>query len=111
MMTVRIRHALRLTAALLVTALPLGAQRLMSASDLPSLTAKAPDQRIQYGPGPLQFGNLRLPKTPGPHAVLVFVHGGCWLSQFDISHAAAFEQAVADSGIAVWSLEYRRVGD
>ena len=90
---------------------PMGAQRLMTSNDLTSLTAPPPDQRIAYGPGPLQFGNLRLPKKPGPHPVLVFVHGGCWLSQFSIAHAAALEQAIADSGIAVWSIEYRRVGD
>lgn len=101
---------MRLLLAVAISA-PLGAQRLMSSSDLPTLTAPPPDHRIQYGPGPLQFGNLRLPKRPGPYPVLVFVHGGCWLSQFDIAHAAALEQAIADSGFAVWSIEYRRVGD
>jgi acetyl esterase/lipase len=90
---------------------PVDAQRLMTSSDLTSLTAPPPDQRIAYGPGPLQFGNLRLPKRPGPHPVLVFVHGGCWLSQYDIALTGALEQAIADSGIAVWSIEYRRVGN
>jgi acetyl esterase/lipase len=98
-------------AALLATT-PLGAQqRLLGTADLPSLVGPPPDQRIAYGPGPLQFGNLRLPKKPGPHPVLVFVHGGCWLSQYDISLTGSLEQAIADSGIAVWSIEYRRVGD
>jgi len=87
------------------------AQRIMTDADLSSLTAPPPDQRIHYGPGPLQFGNLRLPKTTGPHPTVVFIHGGCWLSQYDIAHAAALEQAIADAGFAVWSLEYRRVGD
>ena len=87
------------------------AQRIMTSADLSSLTAPPPDQRIHYGPGPLQFGNLRLPKTPGPHPTVVFIHGGCWLSQFDIAHVAALEQALAGAGYAVWSLEYRRVGD
>jgi acetyl esterase/lipase len=89
----------------------LGAQQLLGTADLASLAAGPPDQRLQYGPAPLQFGNLRLPKRPGPHPVVVFVHGGCWLSQFDIAHAGSLEQAMADSGFAVWSLEYRRVGD
>ena len=99
--------------ALLVTGAPVRvqAQRIMTSADLSSLTAPPPDQRIHYGPGPLQFGNLRLPKTPGPHPTVVFIHGGCWLSQFDLAHAAALEQAIADAGFAVWSLEYRRVGD
>jgi acetyl esterase/lipase len=89
----------------------LGAQRLMTAGDLASLTAPPPDHRIQYGPGPLQFGNLRLPKRTGPHPVVLFIHGGCWLSQYDIAHVAALEQAMTDSGLAVWSIEYRRIGD
>ena len=86
-------------------------QRLIQASDLGTLAAGPPDQRIQYGAAPQQFGNLRLPKRPGPHPLVIFVHGGCWLSAYDISHAGSLEQALADEGYAVWSLEYRRVGD
>lgn len=89
----------------------LGAQAL-TFPQLASLTAPPPDHRIAYGPGPLQFGNLRLPNgRPGPHPVVIFIHGGCWLSQYDISHVGPFEQALADSGFAVWSVEYRRVGN
>src|SRR5262249_47810165 len=73
--------------------------------------AGPPTARIAYGPSPLQFANLRVPRTPGPHPVIVFVHGGCWLSHFDIAHAGKLEQALADSGFAVWSIEYRRVGE
>jgi acetyl esterase/lipase len=94
-----------------LVASPLSAQRLMTSGDLGSLAAGAPTARIAYGPSPLQFANLRLPKTPGPHPVVIFVHGGCWLSAFDIAHAGKLEQALADSGFAVWSIEYRRVGD
>lgn len=90
---------------------PLAAQKIMTSADLSSLSAPPPDARIAYGPGPLQYGNLRLPKTPGPHQVVVYIHGGCWLSEYNITHAAAAEQGIADAGYAVWSLEYRRVGD
>ena len=79
----------------------LAAQQLLGTGDLPSLAAGPPDQRIQYGAGPFQFGNLRLPKRAGPHPVVVFIHGGCWLSAFDIAHAGSLEQAIADSGFAV----------
>jgi len=109
-MTTPIRVLACLAVAISIAAMPVDAQRLMTSADLSSLTAP-PAQRIPYGPEPLQFGSLRLPKRPGPHPVLVFIHGGCWLSAFDIAHVAALEQAIADSGIAVWSLEYRRVGD
>lgn len=100
-----------LVIALCGSSASLAAQRLMTANDLPSLTAPPPDHKLSYGTEPLQFGNLRLPKREGPHPVVVFIHGGCWLSRFDIAHAAALEQAFADSGFAVWSIEYRRVGD
>lgn len=100
-----------LSIGFLAACAPPSAQKLMTPKDLASLSVPPPDQRIKYGPGPLQFGNLRLPKRPGPHPVVVFIHGGCWLSQNDIAPAAAIEQAIADSGFAVWSLEYRRVGD
>ena len=104
------RILLPLLAATAGAPMLLGAQQLTFAQ-LASIPAPPPDHRIQYGDGPLQFGHLRLPKRPGPHPVVLFIHGGCWLSQYDITHAAPFEQALADSGFAVWSIEYRRVGN
>ena len=76
-----------------------------------ALRSRPPDHKIAYGSAPQQFGNLRLPKGKGPHPVVVFIHGGCYSAQYSIDHAAAAEQALADAGYAVWSLEYRRVGD
>lgn len=76
-----------------------------------ALSSRPPDHKIAYGKAPQQFGNLRLPKGNGPHPVVVFIHGGCYSAQYSIDHAAAAEQAIADAGYAVWSLEYRRVGD
>ena len=87
------------------------AQQPISYDSLAALTAPPPTHRVAYGPGPLQFGNLRLPKGRGPFPVVLFIHGGCYLSRYTIAHAAALEQALADSGYAVWSIEYRRVGD
>jgi len=107
----RFNVAMAAGAWILLTATPLRAQRLMTASDLGALSAGPPTTRVAYGTAPLQFAKLRIPRTPGPHPVVVFVHGGCWLSQFDIAHAGKLEQALADSGFAVWSIEYRRVGD
>jgi acetyl esterase/lipase len=102
---------LLLALATACVATPASAQRPLPFDSVAALSAPAPDQRIAYGPGPLQFANLRLPKRPGLHPVVVFIHGGCFLSQYSISHVAALEQAFADSGYAVWSIEYRRVGD
>lgn len=67
----------------------------------------------QYGDDPLHFGELSLPAgSPGSgHPVVINVHGGCWLSAYPIDHSRALARALAESGFAVWNIEYRRVGD
>ena len=66
------------------------------------------DQRLAYGDDPLQFGKLFLPKnSDSPYPLVVFIHGGCWLNTFDMSHAYPFLTGLAQEGLAVWSLEYR----
>ena len=84
---------------------------LMQAEDLPALGNPAADVRIAYGEDPLQFVNLHLPDGPGPHPVIIFVHGGCWLSDYDISYTGKLAEAFTREGIAVWNIEYRRVGN
>ena len=102
-------------ATLLVLAGATGAtaQDLLSPNDLVQMAADvtAPAARISYGDEPYQFGLLRVPEGSGPHPLIIAIHGGCYLSVFDIEHFAPFEQALADEGYAVWSLEYRRVGN
>ena len=70
-----------------------------------------PLARIPYGDDPLQFGDLRLPPGDGPHPVVVVIHGGCWRSDFNLDYIGAFSDALTRSGVATWTLEYRRVGD
>lgn len=84
---------------------------LLSAQDLAHFENPAADARIHYGDHALQFGDLRVPEGDGPHPVAVFIHGGCWLSEYDIAHSSPLTAALASNGIATWSLEYRRVGD
>ena len=68
-----------------------------------------PDVRIAYGHDPSQFGHLWLPKLK--HAPLfVFFHGGWWKSEYDLGYAGYLCRALRQSGIAVWSVEYRRRG-
>ena len=69
------------------------------------------DARIPYGEDSLQFGDLRLPETDGPHPVVVVIHGGCWRSQYDIDHIGSFSDALTRTGVATWTIEYRRVGN
>ena len=86
-------------------------QQPITFEQVEALQAPPPDHKISYGPAPQQFGHLRLPKGKGPFRVVIYVHGGCYKAEYSIAHAGAFEQALADAGFAVWSLEYRRVGD
>jgi len=100
-----------IVAALTVcTPAPATAQ-LLSPADLMAMEWPEPEATISYGTEPLQFGYLRLPDGDGPHPVALFIHGGCYLSMYDIRHAGLAEQGLADAGFAVWSIEYRRVGD
>ena len=71
----------------------------------------AADARIAYGPEPLQFGDLRLPKAPGPHPLAVVIHGGFWKAMYNLIHTGHMCTALAAAGIATWNVEYRRVGD
>ncbi len=84
---------------------------IMSPADLAAFPNPVPDERLHYGADPLQFVDLRLPLGPGPHPVMVLIHGGCWLSEFDITHIGKLAAAFTAHGIATWTVEYRRVGD
>lgn len=82
---------------------------LMTAADLRALPAHPADQRVPYGPDPEQYGELRLPAGPGPHPVVVLVHGGCWrASSGTVRDLAPMGDALKAEGIATWNIEYRR---
>ncbi|HEV2445798.1 MAG TPA: alpha/beta hydrolase, partial [Candidatus Sulfopaludibacter sp.] len=77
------------------------------------------DKKLSYGKDPLQFGELRLPKTKGPHSVVVLVHGGCFVDRLPRRDPrdTTFEPlrplaaALTEAGVATWNLEYRRAGN
>ena len=85
-------------------------QKLMG-NDILSLPAPPADARYSYGPGEFQFGDLRLPKTAGPHPVAIVIHGGYWRAAYNLDHAGQLSAALARAGVAAWSLEYRRTGN
>lgn len=62
----------------------------------------------------LQYGLLWLPEdlpASKKAPLVILIHGGCWLNQFDIQHSFPLATALAEAGYGVWSLEYRRSGD
>lgn len=83
----------------------------MPVDALATLPNPEPTYSIQYGDHALQVGDLFLPQGDGPFPTVLLIHGGCWLSQFDRIHVRSLAAALAEAGKAVWSIEYRRVGD
>jgi acetyl esterase/lipase len=70
-----------------------------------------PGLRVSYGESPSQFGELYLPDGEGPFAVVVLIHGGCWRAEYGLDHVAPLADDLRQAGVAVWSLEYRRLGE
>lgn len=87
------------------------AAQTLSWSELSRMPLPAPGERIIYGDGPQQFGELRLPKGDGLFTVIVLIHGGCWLNAFDFIYMTRLAAWFADRGVATWTIEYRRLGD
>ena len=83
----------------------------ISFADIQKLPKPPADHRLTYGNDPLQFGELRLPKSQGKNPVVIVVHGGCWFAEYDLNHVAAFSDALTKLGVATWTIEYRRIGD
>jgi acetyl esterase/lipase len=84
---------------------------MIAYSELIATPAPPPDHRIAYGSETLQFGELRLPRWSEPTPLVVFIHGGCWRSQYDLKHLGGAAAALVEEGFAVWTIEYRRIGD
>jgi acetyl esterase/lipase len=85
--------------------------RQMTVKDLLAIPPTPADHRIAYGEDPNQFGQLRLPKREGLFPVVIVIHGGCWLSQYDLHHISPLATEITKMGMATWSLEYRRIGN
>lgn len=83
-------------------------------SAVTALPFRTADHEIQYGQSEFEFAKLWIPSSNDPNQtfpMVIFIHGGCWLNAFDIKHTYPLSTALADRGIAVFSLEYRRTGD
>ena len=80
--------------------------------DYMALPRHAPDAVVHYGPAPAQVAELFLPKAKGPHPVVVLLHGGCFLKQFEgLAQTSGIAADLAGRGYAVWNLDYRKLGE
>jgi len=78
---------------------------------LQALPSRAPDRRVAYGEDSSQYGELRVPAGPGPHPVVVLIHGGCFKAAYATARdLAPMGDALKADGIATWNVEYRRLG-
>src|SRR5215475_4763096 len=100
-----------LTLAVIAALAIVRARHWQSSRDILTRPVSPADHRISYGPNEFQFGELRLPKGAGPHPVAIVIHGGCWMSQYGLSYMGHLSAALAEAGVATWSVEYRRVGN
>jgi acetyl esterase/lipase len=81
-----------------------------SADVLTDPPPQAADARIAYGPEPLEFGDLRVPPGEGPFPLALVLHGGYWQAMYNLIHTGHLCEALRDTGIASWNLEYRCLG-
>ena len=57
------------------------------------------------------FGDLFLPASANPHLpIVVLVHGGGWEDDLGHEYMENFARDLASFDVAVWNIEYRRVG-
>jgi acetyl esterase/lipase len=78
---------------------------------LPRRFRPPPAPVVRYGGHPDQVANLHLPaREGGPWPVVVLVHGGFWRERWDRTTTTPLARDLAARGLAVWNIEYRRVG-
>ncbi|WP_334163881.1 alpha/beta hydrolase family protein [Phenylobacterium sp.] len=70
------------------------------------------DATVRYGSEPSQVVELFLPEGQGPHPVVVLLHGGCYRQAFEgLPQTSGIAADLARRGLAVWNVEYRRLGE
>ena len=74
------------------------------------LGGRARPERHRYGSARSQRADLYVPDDPGPHPVVVLLHGGYWRSKYGKVLMRALAADLARRGFAAWNVEYRRVG-
>ena len=84
----------------------------ISFRDLLARPRAKPTEIVSYGSSPHQVAELWLPKGRGPFRTVVLIHGGCWLAALPGTELMAYMAADLQArGYAVWSIDYRRIGE
>jgi len=68
-----------------------------------------PGQTHRYGPHRSQRAELHLPAGPGPHPVMIVIHGGSWQARYGKVIMRGLVGDLLRRGWAAWNIEYRRV--
>ena len=91
---------------------PLFAQRI-TAGILQARVVVAPDTTLILRAGDRDLlGELRVPASPGPHPVVIVIHGGCWVTKFaDARYMYPMAEALRTNGFATWTISYRRADE
>src|ERR1700743_196070 len=80
-------------------------------TDLLSRDHPKADYRVAYGEGSDQFGELWLPTDVKNPPVVIMIHGGCWLTSLPgVELMGLIADDLRRAGVAVWNIEYRRLG-
>ncbi|HEY1489264.1 MAG TPA: alpha/beta hydrolase, partial [Micromonosporaceae bacterium] len=82
----------------------------MNPRDVLHRPGPVPDFTVAYGARPDQVADVWLPAADDGRPLVMFIHGGFWMAEFDRTHARPLAGALAELGFPVATLEYRRVG-
>jgi acetyl esterase/lipase len=75
-----------------------------------SAALRRPPDRFHYGEHPRQVADLHTPREPGPHPVVVVLHGGYWQPPYTRLVTRPICLDLVRRGYAACNVEYRRLG-